>query len=220
MKKDRSLGDRRIPFEKGMRTLMHNRPADDPFLPVLAKGDLRGFEESWPVLHLHRVKLSELGERSELDRSQHSQRRLGKARKPVRQLSANTTSSEPSGARSARQPRRCCCSRSLALSWWGALDEAASLRTHAALQRALVTFALTRTLNGVISVAQGTELAFEPAGVGVVISAGEILDPLNDLVEQFSWLTLLAATSLGIQIMLGEMFATPRSTSRCRSQSS
>ena len=96
----------------------------------------------------------------------------------------------------------------LALSWWGALDRAASIRTHAALERALVTFALTRTLNGVISVAQGTELAFEPAGVGVVITAGQILDPLNDLVEQFSWLTLLAATSLGIQIMLGEMFAT------------
>ncbi len=96
----------------------------------------------------------------------------------------------------------------LALSWWGALDEAAAERTHAALKRALVTFALTRTLNGVISVAQGTQLAFEPAGVGVVISAGEILDPLNDLVEQFSWLTLLAATSLGVQIMLGEMFAT------------
>jgi len=40
------------------------------------------------------------------------------------------------------------------------------------------------------------------------LSAGEILDPLNDLVAQFSWLTLLAATSLGVQIMLGEMFAT------------
>lgn len=69
VKKDRSLGERRIPFENGMRTLMHNRPDDDPFLPVLAKGDLRGFEESWPVLHLHRVKLSELSERSELDRT-------------------------------------------------------------------------------------------------------------------------------------------------------
>ena len=69
VKKDRSLGERRIPFEKGVRTLMSNRPADDPFLPVLAKGDLRGFEESWPVLHLHRVKLSGLAERSELDRT-------------------------------------------------------------------------------------------------------------------------------------------------------
>lgn len=96
----------------------------------------------------------------------------------------------------------------IALSWWGGFDRAAAQRTHAAFERALVTFALTRTLNGVISVAQGTQLAFEPAGVGVVLSAGEILDPLNDLVEQFSWLTLLAATSLGLQIMLGEMFAT------------
>ncbi len=69
VKKDRSLGERRIPFENGMRMLMRNRPEDDPFLPVLAKGDLRGFEESWPVLHLHRVKLSELSERSELDRT-------------------------------------------------------------------------------------------------------------------------------------------------------
>ena len=94
----------------------------------------------------------------------------------------------------------------LGLSWWGALDRAASERTHAALERALVTFALSRTLNAVISVAQGTELAFEPAGVGVVITAGEILDPLNDLVEQFSWLTLMAASSLGIQLMLGDMF--------------
>jgi hypothetical protein len=96
----------------------------------------------------------------------------------------------------------------LGLSWWGGLDRAAAERTQAAFERALVTFALTRTLNGVISVAQGTELAFEPAGVGVVLSPGEILDPLNDLVEQFSELTLLAVTSLGLQIMLGQMFAT------------
>ena len=39
---------------------------------------------------------------------------------------------------------------------WGALDEAASERSHAALKRALVTVALTRTLYGVIAVAQGT----------------------------------------------------------------
>ncbi len=67
--KDRTLGARRIPFEAGLRTIVKNRPANDPFLPVLAKGDLRAFEESWPVLHLHRVKLGELGDRSELDRT-------------------------------------------------------------------------------------------------------------------------------------------------------
>jgi hypothetical protein len=96
----------------------------------------------------------------------------------------------------------------LALCWWGGLDRSAGERTHAALQRALVTFALTRTLNGVISVAQGTELAFQPAGVGIILTPGQILDPLNDLIEQFSSLTLLAASSLGLQILLGEMLAT------------
>jgi hypothetical protein len=69
VKKDRSLGERRVPFETGMRAITRNRPTHDPFLPVLAKGDLRGFEESWPVLHMHRVKLGLLGERSELDRT-------------------------------------------------------------------------------------------------------------------------------------------------------
>jgi len=67
--KERTLGTRRIPFEAGLRTIMKNRPANDPFLPVLAKGDLRAFEQSWPVLHLHRVKLGALSERSELDRT-------------------------------------------------------------------------------------------------------------------------------------------------------
>jgi len=66
---NRSLGSRQVPFEAGMKAITKNRPDDDPFLPVLVKGDLREFEESWPVVHLHRVKLQELTERSQLDRS-------------------------------------------------------------------------------------------------------------------------------------------------------
>jgi hypothetical protein len=67
--RERTLGARRIPFEAGVRTIMKSRPPNDPFLPVLAKGDLRAFEQSWPVLHLHRVKLDALGDRSALDRT-------------------------------------------------------------------------------------------------------------------------------------------------------
>jgi hypothetical protein len=65
--KDRNLSERRIPFESGMRKLMGNRPDDDPFLPVLAKGDLRGFKRDWPVLHMHRIKLGVLEMHSALD---------------------------------------------------------------------------------------------------------------------------------------------------------
>lgn len=67
---DRSLGKRQIPFEAGMRAIMKNRPEDDPFLPILAKGDLREFEQSWPVMHLHRVKPLVLAQISDLDRTQ------------------------------------------------------------------------------------------------------------------------------------------------------
>ena len=66
--KDRRMGPRQIPFEKGMRKIMTRRPGDDPFLPVLAKGDLREFEQRWPVLHLHRIELSKLMDRSALER--------------------------------------------------------------------------------------------------------------------------------------------------------
>jgi len=71
-----------------------------------------------------------------------------------------------------------------------------------AFNRALVTFALVRGINAVVSVVQGTEVAIEPAGVGVTLTPGEVLDPLNDLIERFSWIMLLATTSLGTQKVL------------------
>lgn len=66
---DRTLGARQIPFEAGVRAIMSGRPKDDPFLPVLTKGDLREFEQSWPVIHLHRISLPGMQHLSALDRS-------------------------------------------------------------------------------------------------------------------------------------------------------
>lgn len=80
----------------------------------------------------------------------------------------------------------------------GAVDRLGIHNTEQALLRALATYALARVLNGVISVAQGTEVAIEPAGVGVTLTPGEILDPVNDLVERFSWVMLVSSASLGI----------------------
>ncbi len=86
----------------------------------------------------------------------------------------------------------------------GTLDAAGNEQAQEAFKRALFTFAVARTLNGVISVAQGTEVAVEPAGVGVNFSVGQILDPINDLVEQFAGVMLVASTSLGLQnVLLG-----------------
>ncbi len=87
------------------------------------------------------------------------------------------------------------------------LDDRAEQNYESLFQRALVTFALARTLNGVISAVQGTELALQPAGVGVTLTPGEVLDPVNDLVERFSWIMLGATVSLGVQSVLLEISA-------------
>lgn len=84
----------------------------------------------------------------------------------------------------------------------GHIDRASEAQAENALKNALVTFAVARTLNGVISAAQGTEVALEPGGVGVVLSVGEVLDPINDLIERFSAVMLVAASSLGLQTLL------------------
>ena len=87
----------------------------------------------------------------------------------------------------------------LSLAMSGFLDNISKKYTDEAMQRSLIAFGVARGLNGVISVVQGTEIAVHPAGFGVNFTPGQVLDPINDLIEQFSWVLLLSTTSLGIQ---------------------
>ncbi len=92
----------------------------------------------------------------------------------------------------------------VACAWFAPLDAPAGEKVDAGLKRALVSFATARALNGVISVAQGTELSLQPAGVGATLAPGQLLDPVNDLVERFSDLMLGASVLFGAQkILLG-----------------
>jgi len=84
----------------------------------------------------------------------------------------------------------------------GLLDERAVASNDRVFGRALLTLGAARALDAAVSLAQGTEIALQPAGMGMTISAGEILDPINDLLEQFSSLMLVATTSLGLQGLL------------------
>ncbi len=90
----------------------------------------------------------------------------------------------------------------LGSAWFAPLDITASRYAESGLQRALVSFATARTLNAVISVVQGTQVAVQPGGVGVTFTPGQALDPVNDLVEQFSLLMLAASVSFGVQLAL------------------
>jgi len=88
---------------------------------------------------------------------------------------------------------------------FAAADSAGKAYVDAAFDRALVAYALARTANAIISVIQGSELDVAPAGIGMTIAVGEALDPLNDMIERFSWVMLLSLVSLGIQKLLLEI---------------
>jgi hypothetical protein len=99
------------------------------------------------------------------------------------------------------------CLALLLIAGFGIIDDLGREYTDRGFKRALVTFAVARSLNGVISVAQGTEVAIQPAGIGLNFAPGQILDPINDLIERFSWVMLVSSTSLGIQKVLMGIFA-------------
>ena len=89
------------------------------------------------------------------------------------------------------------------------LDKIGLEHTQQGLSRSLVTYGISRGLNGVISVVQGTEIAIEPVGVGMTFTPGQILDPINDLIERFSTIVLISGTAFGVQRVLLEITATP-----------
>ncbi len=90
----------------------------------------------------------------------------------------------------------------LVLGLTDAVDRGARAQLRDSFGDAMTTFVIVRGINAAISVFQGTEVALEPGGVGVVLTPGQIFDPVNDLIERFSWIVLAAGTSLGAQIIL------------------
>ena len=85
--------------------------------------------------------------------------------------------------------------------WFSPLDLPASESLDAGTKRAFLTFASARGLNAAISFLQGTEIT-AGAGITATISVGQVLDPVNDLVEQFAEMMLLATVSFGVQEIL------------------
>jgi len=90
----------------------------------------------------------------------------------------------------------------IAITWLPITDHIADADIDAGFNRALVSFGIAKGLNMVISLLQSTQFSAQPLGVGIAISPGELLDPINDLVEQFSNVMLLATVAFGIQKIL------------------
>lgn len=85
----------------------------------------------------------------------------------------------------------------IAISWMGFIDSQSAAHIDSALKQALVTYGVARGVNAVVSVLQTIHLF----GLGV----GEVLDPINDLVERFSSVMELAIGSLFLQKILLEI---------------
>jgi len=65
---NRLVASKELPFHAGLKLLIQRFQArGEPFLPVLVKEELRGFEGRMPSLHLHRVVPARLGPRAQPD---------------------------------------------------------------------------------------------------------------------------------------------------------
>lgn len=95
----------------------------------------------------------------------------------------------------------------IVVAWLPIEQRGVIAQSEKGLKSALTMYALARGLNAVISVAQGTRVAVEPVGIGVELSIGEALKPVQELVDQFSTAMLAAAAVFGLQILLMKLSA-------------
>lgn len=90
------------------------------------------------------------------------------------------------------------------ISTAGLLDSPSNDYVDSALVRSTLAYAAARGLNGVVSVLQSTTFSISMLG-GMSVTGGEILDPVNDLVEQYSTLMKFSIGSLVVQKILLEI---------------
>jgi len=96
----------------------------------------------------------------------------------------------------------------LALAWSKALDIHAKEYNLETTKDVITTLAITRSINAALSVVQNSSLLL---GVGVQadIAIGEVVNPINDFLDRFSWVLLFALISLGIQDFIILLAQTP-----------
>lgn len=88
----------------------------------------------------------------------------------------------------------------VALGWSNILDQISTAYIDHAFLGAGAIYATARGINALVSVLQGTEIDLWLA----TFTVGELLDPLNDLIERFSSVMMFALGSLALQKILLE----------------
>ena len=73
------------------------------------------------------------------------------------------------------------------------------------VSKAGVAYGVCRIINASVSVIKESQIQVEPAGLGVTLAAGQVLDPLDDMTERASGILVTAIVSLGIQKVVYEL---------------
>jgi hypothetical protein len=68
-----------------------------------------------------------------------------------------------------------------------------------AITKAGLAYVTCRTINAAVSLIKESNLQLEPAGLGVSLAIGQVLDPLDDMTERLSDVLVTAITSLSVQ---------------------
>lgn len=84
------------------------------------------------------------------------------------------------------------------IGWSGFLDTVSTEQLNGSISSAGLVYGTARGINALVSLLQGTEFSLP----FVTLSIGEVLDPVNDLIERFSNIILLALGSLALQKIL------------------
>lgn len=92
----------------------------------------------------------------------------------------------------------------IAVSWLRPLEDTAISQVDDGFKRAMVSFASARALNAVISFAQSFTIAGAPMGLGITVTPGQLLRPVNEVVAELAELMLVASVAFGVmKILIG-----------------
>ncbi len=85
------------------------------------------------------------------------------------------------------------------------LDKTTDTYFSESLTKAGLAYGVCRVVNASVSVIKESQIQIEPAGLGVSLAAGQVLDPLDDMTERASNILITAIVSLGIQKIAYEL---------------
>jgi len=88
------------------------------------------------------------------------------------------------------------------------LDSTADTYFKDSITKAGVSYGVCRVINATVSVIQQSSVQLEPAGIGLSLAVGQIVDPINDMVERLSDVLVMSITSLGVQELAYEISIT------------